>query len=81
MKVLLDPEAKVSEMFGVQGIPQTVLIGKDGKVQAVHVGFSPDLKERLSKELDSLIKGDDLAAKTLQEQEKEKEKEKVQEKK
>ncbi|MBI3468999.1 MAG: DUF2092 domain-containing protein, partial [Planctomycetes bacterium] len=69
MKVALDPDSKVSELFGVQGIPQTVLVGKDGKVQVVHVGFSPDLKDRLSKELDSLVKGEDLAGKTLREKE------------
>jgi peroxiredoxin len=63
IQVVLDPQSKLSEDYGVQGIPQTVLIGKDGKVQAVHVGLSGDLKQRLGKELDALVKGEDLAAK------------------
>jgi peroxiredoxin len=37
--VLLDSEGKVGEQYGVKGIPQTVIIGKDGKIKKVIVGF------------------------------------------
>jgi hypothetical protein len=47
-------------LYGVKGIPQTVLIGKDGTVQAVHVGVAPDLKKRLRRELDALVAGKGL---------------------
>jgi peroxiredoxin len=59
--VALDADGKVGEQYGVEGIPQTVIIGKDGKVQVVHVGFSPNLKQRLLSELDDLLAGKDLA--------------------
>jgi thiol-disulfide isomerase/thioredoxin len=58
--VALDKDAKTAAAYGVKGIPQSVIVGKDGTVQAIHVGFSPDLKERLSKELQTLIDGKKL---------------------
>jgi peroxiredoxin len=59
--VALDKTAQVADLYKVEGIPQTVLIGKDGTVQVVHVGFSPDMKPELRKELDDLIAGKTLA--------------------
>jgi thiol-disulfide isomerase/thioredoxin len=60
LPVLLDENGKVGGLYGVKGIPQTVLIGKDGTVQAVHVGVAPDLKKRLRRELDALVAGKGL---------------------
>ncbi len=62
-QVALDKDAGVGKLYGVQGIPQTVIIGKDGTVQAVHVGLLPGLKEKLSGELDALLAGVSLAKK------------------
>lgn len=53
--VLLDTDSSVGKAYGVRGIPQTVIIGKDGKVAKVHVGFIPGLDEQLRAELDELI--------------------------
>ena len=61
LRVPLDREGRVGELYGVQGIPQTVVIGKDGTVQAVHVGFMPGMKKELSNELDALLAGKNLA--------------------
>lgn len=36
--VLLDTDGKVAKSFGVGGIPQTVVVGKDGIIKAVVVG-------------------------------------------
>jgi cytochrome c biogenesis protein CcmG, thiol:disulfide interchange protein DsbE len=36
--VLLDPENEVGEMYGVDGIPETFIIGRDGRIVAHHVG-------------------------------------------
>ena len=47
----------------MQGIPQTVLIGPDGKIQAVHVGVTPDTRKKLTEELDALTKGKSLLLK------------------
>lgn len=58
--VILDPKRTAGKMYKLNGIPQTVLIGKDGTVQAVHIGFSSDLKEELSEQLGKLVKGESL---------------------
>ncbi|HKV54577.1 MAG TPA: TlpA disulfide reductase family protein [Candidatus Binataceae bacterium] len=36
--VLLDPQNEVGEMYGVDGIPETFIIGRDGRIVAHHVG-------------------------------------------
>jgi thiol-disulfide isomerase/thioredoxin len=60
MNVLMDRKAAVAKEYKVRGIPQTVIIGKDGTVQAVHVGFSPQIGDKLRKELETLAKGESL---------------------
>jgi len=37
--------------FGVNGIPHTVVIGKDGVIKKVHVGFGPGSEKQLEKDL------------------------------
>ncbi len=61
--VALDADGKVGVSYQVQGIPQTVLIGKDGTVQAVHIGLIPDLEKTLREQLDVLLKGKSLIGK------------------
>lgn len=57
LSVALDAEGKVSNDYGVEGIPLTVLIGKDGLVQAVHIGYAPDLKDKLTQQIEELLAG------------------------
>lgn len=59
--VAMDKEGDVMEKYKVEGIPQTVLIGRDGTVQVVHVGFGPDMKPQLKKEIEDLLAGKILA--------------------
>ena len=37
--VILDSDGAVSQKYKVTGIPQTVVIGRDGKVSKVFIGF------------------------------------------
>ena len=60
--VALDKDGAVGNVYKTKFIPQTVIIGKDGIVQAVHVGNLPNLKETLKKELDDLLAGKKLAS-------------------
>lgn len=39
--VLMDAEGKAMDAYGVRGIPTTVVVGRDGKVKNVFVGFNP----------------------------------------
>ncbi|MBT3637897.1 MAG: TlpA family protein disulfide reductase [Opitutae bacterium] len=55
LSVALDPRSVAGKNFNVEGIPQTVIIDKEGKVRHVHVGFSPDIGSRLKKEIQALV--------------------------
>lgn len=59
--VALDTEGTAAAAYMANAIPQTVLIGKDGTVQVVKVGLSPNLEETLSQELEDLVAGKNLA--------------------
>ena len=57
LTVLLDnDEQKVAEKYGVMGIPQTVVIGKDGTVKKVFVGFGPGSEDELRKVVEEAMK-------------------------
>jgi thiol-disulfide isomerase/thioredoxin len=60
--VVLDRDNRIGELYKADAIPQTVIIGKDGVVQVVHVGFSANLQSELSHELDALVAGKKLAS-------------------
>jgi thiol-disulfide isomerase/thioredoxin len=60
LKVPLDTKGEAGRSFGVTGIPQTVLIGRDGTVQAVHVGFAPSVEKELREELAKLVENKPL---------------------
>lgn len=58
LPVLVDPEGQLSAAFRATAIPQTVLIGKGGRVEAVHVGFDPgESMSILEKEIETLLEG------------------------
>ncbi len=56
----LDSAGAMGAAYGVQGIPTLVLIDKSGIVQSVHVGYRPDIKDVLQRELDTLLAGKTL---------------------
>jgi len=63
--VALDRSGEVASLYKVRGIPQTVIIGKDGKIQSVHIGLLPGLKKMLKQELDVLLGGGTKAASAI----------------
>jgi thiol-disulfide isomerase/thioredoxin len=67
LTVGLDKDGQVAEAYGAEGIPLLALVDKKGIVQSVHVGYSPDVKATLHKELDGILAGKDLASATLAE--------------
>jgi len=60
LPVGLDMSRVAAMSYQVGPIPQTVLIGKNGVVENVHVGLPPDLKSVLTEEIDTLISGKSL---------------------
>jgi len=55
LTVAMDKRGSVAGKYGVSGIPHTVIIGKDGKVRDVHIGFSNALREELTAMLNKLV--------------------------
>ncbi len=55
LAVLSDTSKKVFEQYNVRGIPQTVLIGKDGVIRNVHVGFSFNFESTLRQEIHAAL--------------------------
>ena len=53
-KVAMD-DGEISDKFKVEAIPQTVIIGSDGKVQFVKVGVTNDMEKKLRNAIDSLL--------------------------
>ncbi len=56
LTVLSDPSKKVFDLYNVRGIPQTVLIGKDGVIRNVHVGLSFNFENSLRQALQAALK-------------------------
>jgi peroxiredoxin len=52
--VALDKDRAVGAQYGASAIPLTVIVGKDGIIQAVHGGIRAGLRESLTGELDAL---------------------------
>lgn len=57
-KVAIDPSNSVGEAFQVEGYPTVVIIDGKGVVRSAHVGYSPEIRSVLSKEIDAAIEGE-----------------------
>lgn len=55
MTVGLDPESKIGDIFGVESIPQTVIIGPDGKIEWLHVGYKTGVADALKAAVEKLL--------------------------
>ena len=58
--VVMDDTGAVAAAYRAEVIPQTVIVGEDGKIQAVNVGAEEGLETRLRKQLDALLEGKSL---------------------
>jgi peroxiredoxin len=54
--ILFDRDNKVSEQFGVEAMPSTVLIDRDGNVRHVHRGYKPGDESAYADLVRSLVK-------------------------
>lgn len=41
IRVVMDEEEAISSAYGVRGIPQLVIVGRDGRVEHIEVGYPP----------------------------------------
>lgn len=56
LPVALDFDMKVSQSYGVEGIPHTVVIDAKGNIAWVHTGYDADLKRELFEAIASLLR-------------------------
>ena len=57
LNVIMDPNQAIARDYGVSGIPHTVIIGKDGKMHWVHVGYSSDAATHMREAIVDLLAG------------------------
>ncbi|GAA5511134.1 redoxin domain-containing protein [Novipirellula caenicola] len=72
LDVVLDPGGKISDAFRADAIPQTVVVGKSGVIESVHMGFpgADELRQRLTDELTVLSVGGHIESTPPAEEEK-----------
>lgn len=64
MPLLLDPKKNIGRAYKVQSFPTSFVVGKDGVIEAVHVGGPADIDKQVAKELDTLLAGKSIVKKT-----------------
>jgi len=58
LTLVSDPYGAVGRAYDVTAIPHMVIIGKDGKIAAIHVGYSEDDIPTLVDEINALLDKD-----------------------
>jgi thiol-disulfide isomerase/thioredoxin len=59
--IALDPSNTVGQAFEVEGFPTLVVLDPKGTVQSAHVGNDPDIRQKLTSEIETLLAGKPLA--------------------
>ena len=54
-KIILDKNAKIIELYGIESMPSVFVIDKKGIVRFTHIGFKKDDKEKFKSEIAKLI--------------------------
>lgn len=55
--VALDRDGNIGELFQVDVLPQTVVIGPDGRIRRLYVGAHPDLQQEVKDALHQILDG------------------------
>ena len=58
-KIALDRDGAVARAYQVDGIPQTVVIGKGGRIEKVNLGYRPNLGAELNGAIQQLLDAGD----------------------
>lgn len=66
LPIALDPKSELGDLFHAGSIPLTLIVDKQGVVQVAHVGYSEDLEQTLSEEIEAVLAGKQLAKEALQ---------------
>ncbi|NOX59517.1 MAG: TlpA family protein disulfide reductase [Planctomycetes bacterium] len=64
MPLFLDGKKDIGRAYKVQSFPTSFVVGKDGVIEAVHVGGPADIDKQVAKEIDTLLAGKSLVKKS-----------------
>jgi thiol-disulfide isomerase/thioredoxin len=53
--IIHDPQSKICPVYDLEGMPTSVLVDRKGIIRFRHVGFKPETKEELIKEINALV--------------------------
>jgi len=53
--VVVDPSGKVAESYGLQGMPNSFLVDRSGKVRDIHIGFQEKDKTKVERAIISVL--------------------------
>ena len=53
--VIYDPKGKIAKHFKIQGMPSSMLIGRDGKIKSRHTGFFTGKIPHYQQEIETLL--------------------------
>jgi thiol-disulfide isomerase/thioredoxin len=59
--IALDPSNSIGQAFEVEGFPTLVVLDAKGTVQSAHVGNDPNIRQKLTSEIETLLAGKSLA--------------------
>ncbi|MEX0979044.1 MAG: TlpA disulfide reductase family protein [Pirellulales bacterium] len=71
--IVRDQEQIAERVFHLEGLPTTIVLGRDGTIQDYHIGYDAKLAETLPLKLERLLAGDNLAQQEMYAYEQEKE--------
>ena len=54
-KVLLDPQSRTSELYGIDAMPSTILIDRDGNMRFLHRGYKPGYEDDYDAQVKALV--------------------------
>lgn len=58
--VIYDPKGAIAKHFKIQGMPSSMIIGRDGKIKSRHTGFFPNKKTTYQQEIERLLNNEEL---------------------
>jgi thiol-disulfide isomerase/thioredoxin len=57
IEVPMDRDGRVAKLYGVTGIPHMTVVDREGVIRDVHIGYSSELKQRITSRLDAILAG------------------------
>lgn len=54
-RVIYDPKGKIAKHFKIQGMPSSMIIGRDGQIKARHTGFFTKKIPQYQQEIEALL--------------------------